>query len=72
MNDPKTSICMHCGAAVNLSKCWYVNYDNASSEFIAPEAEPEHGQYGVLPLGTGCAKKLVREGKLKASFIIME
>lgn len=53
--------CMHCGAKIELKKCWYVNYDNARSEFIAPEAEPEHGQYGVLPLGTGCARKLIND-----------
>lgn len=41
---------------------WFVNYDNTSGEIIAPEATPEHGQYGALPVGGDCRLKLILQG----------
>lgn len=39
-----------------------VNYDNANGKIIAPEVEPNHGQYGALPIGSDCARKLIKAG----------
>ena len=50
--------------------CWMVNYDNANGCIIAPDAEPAHGQWGMLGIGRDCARQLVAAGKLDKTWIL--
>ena len=47
-----------------------VNYDNANGCIIAPDAEPAHGQWGMLGIGRDCARQLVAAGKLDKTWIL--
>lgn len=54
MATKEQEYCIYCDKP--LKKVQYVNFEYAT-EPIAPDAEPEHGQYGYHPVGMDCAKK---------------
>ena len=52
--------CCLCGKALAPARTprLAVNIDNTTGLPIAPEAEPAHGQWGFLPVGRACARRL--------------
>lgn len=51
---PDIPVCCVCGRELKRA-AFAVNYDNRYAKFIAPDAEPEHGEFGVQYIGSGCA-----------------
>jgi len=49
-----TPVCCICGRELKRA-AYTCNYDNQNDEFIAPDAEPEHGEFGVQYVGMTCA-----------------
>jgi hypothetical protein len=58
--------CNECGR--KLKRPTFCNLDNQTSEYIAPDCQPEHGEYGLQPIGPCCAAKL----KIPNSWLITE
>jgi hypothetical protein len=61
--------CVVCGAPLKRGHRW-INFDNVTGEYLAPDARPAHGEFGLQGIGDGCAKKLVSQGKIQRSWII--
>ena len=55
MSDEKV-YCNECGRQLDCPT--YCNLDNQTGEYMAPDCEPEHGEFGLQPVGKYCAKKL--------------
>ena len=48
-------VCALCGKA--LKKPYWVNFDNQKAQPLPPDAQPAHGEFGVLTFGRECLKK---------------
>ncbi len=48
--------CNECGRKLNNPT--YCNLDNRTNEYIAPDSQPEHGEFGLQAIGRCCAAKL--------------
>lgn len=59
--DAEAEPCLICGEPLKPGHRW-VNFDNAEGQIIAPDARPAHGEHGLQGIGSGCARRLVKEG----------
>lgn len=55
--------CYDCGKPLlpTRKRKWMVNYNNSAGRVILPDATPEGDDWGLLPIGSECAKKLPKE-----------
>ena len=63
--------CVVCEKPLNPGH-WWINLDNRTGKFIAPDAEPAHGEWGLLGIGRDCARRLVAEGKVPKEWIVKD
>ena len=63
MDEQAPDVCFHCGKILSPTRKHklMVNYDNAYGRVLAPDATPEHGEWGLQDVGSECAKKLPKD-----------
>jgi len=55
--------CYACGRPLSLRRAWklFVNYNNCTGRVILPDDTPAGDDWGFLPVGSECARKLPKE-----------
>jgi len=51
----ETPVCCECGCELRNPKM--CNYDNRRDEFLPPDFQPDHGEFGLQYIGPCCAQK---------------